>query len=59
MASIVVFTYQHKADSPVHFVLAAIVALFNAAWELLLAEKGKREAQAEKWREEKEAQVNR
>jgi hypothetical protein len=40
-------------------VLAAIVALFNAAWELLLAEKGKREAQAEKWREEKEAQVNR
>lgn len=47
------FYKGHKGESPGAFILAAFSEIFQAVWGTLLSETGKRQAQADKWREEK------
>ena len=58
MASSLSFTKDHQNDNPVKFVFAAIVAVWTAVWDTLVAESSKRKAQADRWSDEKGAQFN-
>lgn len=58
-ANVAFFFNHHRRESPSRLILSAIAELFGAFWGLLLAEKGKRQAQADYWRAEKGALVDR
>ena len=57
-ASSIAFTQKHKGDNPVQFVLAAVAAVWVAAWDTLMAESSKGKAQAEQWSDKKGVQLN-
>lgn len=57
-ASSLSFTEKHKGDNIIQFALAAVVAVWTATWETLMAESSKRKAQAEQWSDKKGAQFN-
>lgn len=59
VANVAFFYNHHRKESAPRLVLSAISELLGAFWGLLLAEKGKRQAQADYWRAEKGAQVDR
>lgn len=58
-ANVAFFFNHHRKESPPRLVLSAVSEIFGAFWGVLLAEKGKRQAQADYWRAEKGAQVDR
>jgi hypothetical protein len=57
MIAIVSFVQAHKGDGIAGFIQAALIEVVNAMWGVIAPEVGKRQEQAEKWREEKVPQI--
>jgi hypothetical protein len=51
------FYQAHKGESAGSFALAAIVEVINTMWSFIAPEVGRRQEQADKWREEKVPQI--
>lgn len=55
--AIVTFVQTHKGEGILGFILAAMIEVVNAMWSMIAPEVGRRQEQAENWRQEKVPQI--
>ncbi|KAI9633180.1 uncharacterized protein MKK02DRAFT_29065 [Dioszegia hungarica] len=57
IVSFMAFYQSHKGESAGSFAMAAVVEVINTMWSFIAPEVGRRQEQADKWREEKVPQI--